>query len=151
MRLINAKTLELEEFSGSNIPHYGILSYTWGEEEITFQDLSACMPGLKGKAGFIKIKRVCEQALIDGLNYVWVDTTCIDKASSAELNEAVNSMFSWFQCSTICYVYLSDVSSQDNEKLFGSGAPFNSSRWFTRGWTLLELIAPPVIHFFDSH
>jgi Heterokaryon incompatibility protein (HET) len=151
MRLINAKTLELEEFYGSHVPPYGALSHIWEFEadEVSFQDMSAHIPAVKEKPGFAKIKDVCEQALIDGLNYVWVDTTCIDKTSSAELGEAVNSMFSWFQCSTICYVYLSDISSQDNKELFSFDGPFSNSSWFTRSWTLLELIAPPFVHFFD--
>ncbi|KAE9365070.1 hypothetical protein N431DRAFT_304796, partial [Stipitochalara longipes BDJ] len=150
MRLINTKTLELEEFPGSNHPPYGVLSHTWGDSEVSFQDMSAIVTSAKQKAGFNKIRGVCQQAQRDGLGYVWVDTACIDKASPAELNEAVNSIFTWFQFATICYVYLADLSpSPDTEKLLNFRGPFYQCRWFTRGWTLLELIAPPVVRFFD--
>lgn len=138
MRLINAKTLELEEFIGQNIPEYAILSHTWGEDEVSFQDMQA--PTVSGKKGYAKIKHSCERALQDGLSYVWVGTCCIDKTSSAELSEAINSMMAWYARSEICYAHLADVppiTDQDLDK-----AAFSQSRWFTRGWTLQELIAP---------
>ncbi|KAJ4224929.1 hypothetical protein NW757_014308 [Fusarium falciforme] len=81
--------------------------------------------------------------------YVWVDTFCIDKASSAELSEAINSMYKWYGDSNICYVYLCDVHPEDGS-YGGPGRAFRESRWFTRGWTLQELLAPPLVEFFDS-
>ncbi|GLA68489.1 hypothetical protein AtubIFM55763_005227 [Aspergillus tubingensis] len=90
MRLINARTIELEEFVGQNIPRYAILSHTWGKDEVTFQDMQT--PTVTEKLGYAKIKHSCERALQDSLGYVWVDTCCIDKTSSAELSEAINSM-----------------------------------------------------------
>ena len=100
----------LIEFTGDKIPQYAILSHTWGadSEEVTFKDL---MKGTgKSKAGYQKIRFCGEQAAADDLQYFWVDTCCIDKSSSTELSEAINSMFRWYHNATKCYVHLSDVS-----------------------------------------
>jgi hypothetical protein len=145
MRLLHTKTLTLYEFSPNAIPPYAILSHTWGEgdEEVKLQDLGA--PGVERKAGYAKIKGCCRQAQQDGLAYAWVDTCCIDKTSSAELSEAINSMFRWYANAKVCYTYLVDVpSSLDPNDLVS----FRSSRWFTRGWTLQELIAPENVVFY---
>jgi hypothetical protein len=96
MRLINTSTLELEEFMGVNVPPYAILSHTWEEEEITFQEMSPKTHQVRNKKGYKKIKKTCEVAKEAGLQYAWVDTCCIDKRSSAELTEAINSMFQWW-------------------------------------------------------
>jgi hypothetical protein len=144
MRLINTKTFKLEEFFGPSVS-YAILSHTWGQEEVTFQDFQD--PGLYiKKAGFAKIRLSCEQARKDGLDYAWVDTCCIDKTSSAELSEAINSMFKWYEHSAICYAYLEAVPQHDNIRAKNSA--FTQSRWFTRGWTLQELIAPRRLDFY---
>jgi hypothetical protein len=148
MRLLNLHDdgeFSLTEFVGENIPRYAILSHTWGAdgEEVTFKDL---MKGTgTSKAGYHKIRFCGEQAAADGLQYFWVDTCCIDKSSSAEISEAINSMFRWYHDAAKCYVYLSDVS------IGGSTwePAFQKSRWFTRGWTLQELIAPPSVEFFS--
>jgi hypothetical protein len=135
----------LYEFPPNAIPPYAILSHTWGEgdEEVKLQELGA--PGVERKAGYAKIKGCCQQAQMDGLAYAWVDTCCIDKTSSAELSEAINSMFRWYAKAEICYTYLVDVpSSLDPNDLVS----FRSSRWFTRGWTLQELIAPGNVVFY---
>lgn len=145
MRLLHTRTLTLYEFSPNAIPPYAILSHTWGEgdEEVKLQDLGA--PGVERKAGYAKIKGCCRQAQKDGLAYAWVDTCCIDKTSSAELSEAINSMFRWYANAKVCYTYLVDVpSSSDPNDLVS----FRSSRWFTRGWTLQELIAPGNVVFY---
>jgi hypothetical protein len=90
----------------------------------------------------------------DGLEYVWVDTCCIDKSNNNELSEAINSMFRWYHNAIKCYVYLSDVSTnnhdQSNLSLQSWEQAFRNSRWFTRGWTLQELLAPPSVEFFCS-
>ncbi|RSL60744.1 hypothetical protein CEP54_006568 [Fusarium duplospermum] len=141
MRLLNAKTFQLEQFFDNEIPPYAILSHTWIKNEVTFQEfpsLSRDDPRLEKTVG------CCKQALQDDLTYVWVDTFCIDKASSAELSEAINSMYKWYGDSTICYAYLSDVHPGSDDDAFGE------SRWFKRGWTLQELLAPGCIKFFDS-
>lgn len=147
MRLVNTETLQLEEFI-SHIPDYAILSHTWGDREVTFQDFQDTK-GRKQKSGYSKIELSAKQARSDGFQYVWVDTCCIDKTSSAELSEAINSMMMWYERSKICYAYLADVPSTLDDAL-GVEAAFKSSRWFTRGWTLQELIAPPELVFFSQ-
>lgn len=129
---------------GRDIPPYAILSHTWGpdDEEITFKDVKKKRG--KDKSGFKKVEFCLQQAANDGLQYCWVDTCCIDKSSSAELSEAINSMFSWYRNAVKCYVFMTDVS------VLGLGSSnFGQSRWFTRGWTLQELIAPPVVEFYS--
>jgi hypothetical protein len=137
----------LHEFAPNAIPPYAILSHTWGEadEEVKLQDVGT--PGVAQKAGYAKIKGCCRQAQVDGLAYAWVDTCCIDKSSSAELSEAINSMFRWYANAKFCYAYLVDVpTSSDSNDLVS----FSSSRWFTRGWTLQELIAPENVVFYTK-
>lgn len=142
MRLINVDTFELEEYFGASIPEYAILSHTWGAEEVTLQEWQRDERPVR-KAGFKKISRACHRAQLDGFQYLWCDTNCIDKTSSAELSEAINSMYAWYRDSKICYAHLADVPSGDNFQ-----ALIPSSRWFTRGWTLQELLAPDVLIFF---
>lgn len=98
--------------------------------------------------GFAKVKGAVGQAVKDGFKNTWIDTCCIDKSSSAELSEALNSMFRWYREAQVCYAYLSDVNHDDDHRAKESG--FGLSRWFTRGWTLQEIIAPPVVYFFAS-
>ena len=114
MRLLslnNYGEIAWREFNPHYTPPYAILSHTWGSEEVTFQDL--VHSSSKTKAGYRKVLFCGEQAKCDGFDYFWLDTCCIDKSSSAELSEAVNSMFSWYQNAARCYVYLSDVSKPD--------------------------------------
>ena len=161
MRLLEIKAhgkFSLTEFAGDNIPQYAILSHTWGadSEEVTFKDLDLDLVDLtsKSKVGYDKIRFCGEQAASDGLQYFWVDTCCIDKSSSTELTEAINSMFRWYCEAAKCYVYLSDVSIFDYNgnshfSQFTWESAFRESRWFTRGWTLQELIAPASVEFFS--
>lgn len=142
MRLINTNTYAFEEFIGRNIPKYAILSHTWEEEEVSFADVTG-NPRFREKKGWSKIDMTCKLASHQGLAYAWVDTCCIDKSSSAELTEAINSMFRWYQRAEICYVFLSDLYK-------GTVRELDHCRWFTRGWTLQELIAPCRVQFFDS-
>jgi hypothetical protein len=135
-----------------NIPPYAILSHTWGvdTEEVTFEDLTDGSG--KSKAGYDKIRFCGEQARRDGLQHFWVDTCCIDKSNSVELQEAINSMFRWYQNAAKCYVYLSDISVRDDNEAVPHETwelAFRESRWFTRGWALQELIAPPSVEFFS--
>jgi hypothetical protein len=134
--------------SGKNIPHYAILSHTWGsdDDEVTFQDIMERTG--KSKAGYRKIRFCGEQAKQDRLQHFWVDTCCINKSSSAELSEAINSMFRWYRDAAKCYVYLSDVSVSTTGNAENTVA-FLESRWFTRGWTLQELLAPACVEFFS--
>ncbi|KAI3319251.1 hypothetical protein HD806DRAFT_509468 [Xylariaceae sp. AK1471] len=141
MRLIHTTTFEIHEFPGDSDKDYAILSHTWSDEECSFQDMSKpeCY---KARRGFEKIKFCCDQAALDGLEWAWADTCCINKDSTAELSEAINSMFRWYRKAAVCYVYLSDVTNQTD---------LASSRWFTRGWTLQELIAPSNVQFYSSN
>ncbi|KAK4939672.1 hypothetical protein LTR10_020062 [Elasticomyces elasticus] len=143
MWLLDTTTLSLHEFH-STPPPYAILSHTWHEDEVTFQEVGT--PDIQNRFGWWKILRCCAQAKSDGLGYAWVDTCCINKSSSAELGEAINSMFRWYSEAHVCYAYLEDVILISNEVL-GSG--FEASRWFRRGWTLQELLAPLHVEFFD--
>lgn len=146
MRLINAQTLEFEEFFENAIPKYAILSHTWGQEEVSHQQFFQPEPATKLKAGYLKIEQTCKEARNRGLRYVWVDTCCIDKTSSAELSEAINSMFRWYGAAEVCFTYLVDVPPTSN----GLYTSFEKSRWFTRGWALQELLAPKALDFFAS-
>ena len=158
MRLLECncagKFILTKDFVGDDgVPPYAILSHTWNEgDEVTFEDLTNG-PG-KDKPGYKKILFCGERARQDGLQYFWVDTCCIDKSNSVELQEAINSIFRWYGKADRCYVYLSDVSSPScdtNDEL--SELPYESafrkSRWFTRGWTLQELLAPRLVEFFS--
>ena len=149
MRLLNTTKRKLEEFEGNNIPLYATLSHTWGENEITFQDVEGT--GVEENIGYEKVRRTCSIAAGYGFNYVWIDTCCIDKTSSAELSEAINSMYRWYQESGVCYAYLADVLSKtDGHQSIARSSEFSESRWFKRGWTLQELIAPSIVLFFDQ-
>ncbi|THU83721.1 HET-domain-containing protein [Dendrothele bispora CBS 962.96] len=150
MRLINTTTLQVVEFLSIDVPPYAILSHTWGNEEVTFRDMMLrftedhaveASTRIEQKAGFIKIQKSCEIAKRDEFKYIWNDTCCIDKESSAELSEAINSMYSHYGGSGVCYAYLVDVSLS---------ASLWKSRWFTRGWTLQELLAPSNVVFYDK-
>jgi hypothetical protein len=157
MRLLKLEAdgkLSLTEFVGNKTPRYAILSHTWGADdtEFTFKDLVEDTG--KTKAGYNKILFCAKQAADDKLQYFWVDTCCIDKSSSAELSEAINSMFRWYHDAVKCYVYLSDVSvggsvgdNLSSQRIWESA--FQRSRWFTRGWTLQELVAPTSVEFFS--
>jgi hypothetical protein len=148
-------SLTTDLVSEDEIPPYAILSHTWGAdtEEVTFQDLTNGAG--KDKTGYEKIRFCGEQALQDGLQYFWVDTCCIDKANRAELSQAIKSMFRWYRNADRCYVYLSDVSGPTLQVNQDSNPPlwdsdFRKSRWFSRGWTLQELLAPSTVEFFSQ-
>ncbi|ROW13049.1 hypothetical protein VPNG_05954 [Cytospora leucostoma] len=160
MWLINATTLRLEQVVDEQQCRFVILSHTWMPRgEVSFQDMGDIKHVASRKPGFEKIRKTCEFARCHRFRYAWIDTCCIDKTSSAELSEAINSMFRWYQKAAICYVFLSDFEplhiedfnldfliTQETlveDKLRGC-------RWFTRGWTLQELIAPRYMNFFDK-
>ncbi|KAK8075443.1 hypothetical protein PG997_010106 [Apiospora hydei] len=181
MRLIAVDSFVIKSVYGDVTPSYAILSHTWGPEEVTLQDMQAEFGGADGdqdpadvpskgrasrKEGFRKIKYTCEQAARDGLKWAWLDTCCIDKTSSAELSEAINSMYRWYNKARVCYAYLADATldgkttSQQNLPLPESGSSpgtasatyqaIRASRWITRGWTLQELLAPRDVIFYDA-
>jgi ankyrin repeat protein len=156
LRLEDDGSFSLIEYLGSDgIPAYAILSHTWGSahEEVTFSDLADHDTTTKAKAGYRKLTFCASRAAHDGLRYFWVDTCCINKSDAVEFQEAINSMFRWYQNATRCYVYLSDVSkdpSTSDDRSQRWKPEFRQSRWFTRGWTLQELIAPKSVEFFSK-
>lgn len=149
MRLLLSDTsngFQITEFDKPNIPKYAILSHRWRAEEVTYDDIIAGQPGDGAK--WEKLRKSCERAHQDGFEYVWIDTCCIDKKSSAELSESINSMFRWYRKSAVCYAFLNDVEGTANPEADESS--FRKSVWFTRGWTLQELIAPKSVLFLDA-
>ena len=154
MRLLHTSTIKVFEFHGNEIPaEYAILSHTWGDAEVTIHRLKQCTTSeLDRLEGYKKIKGCCALADREGYRYVWIDTCCIDKSSSEEVSEAINSMYRWYQDAAICYAYLSDVLISDEVSWsLKQEQELRESRWFTRGWTLQELLAPRNVVFLDKH
>jgi len=151
LRRSDAGEVSLTQFCDEAIPLYAILSHTWGAdtEEVTFNDLINGTD--KDKPGYEKVRFCGEQAALDGLEYFWIDTCCINKSNYAELSQAINSMFHWYRNATRCYVYLSDVTNRciGDDLHSQRDSDLGRSRWFTRGWTLQELLAPRSIEFFS--
>ena len=154
MRLLKRRadgSFSLITFTTSNVPRYAILSHTWDadSQEVTYQEIT-CSTG-SSKTGYRKIEFCADQAEEDGLEYFWVDSCCIDKSNSSELTEAINSMYRWYSEAAKCYVYLSDVSTdyQHGSSRHQWDQSFSQSRWFQRGWTLQELLAPSSVEFFS--
>ena len=142
MRFLNTSNLQFVHVSDSELHHdknqYAILSHRWGadEDEVSFEDIQLSMDVSK-KKGLSKLKGFCKLAHSEGLRYGWVDTCCINKKDPTELGEAINSMYRWYVGSKICIAYLEDVPQKQ----------LLSSIWFTRGWTLQELIGPKTMIF----
>lgn len=149
-----------KDLAPEDLPEYAILSHTWlpdNDLEVTFTDLTQRDAKAKPE-GYAKLQFCGEQAFKDGLEHFWVDTCCINKESSAELQEAITSMFSWYRNATRCYAYLGNVSLDRSANGQLDGLPpislweaaFRNSRWFQRGWTLQELLAPKSVDFFSK-
>ena len=153
MRLLNTKTLQFAEFYDIDIPHYAILSHRWSGDEVSYSDFVACQK--KDTAGYVKIIEACDLAA-DYYDYdwIWIDTCCINKDSSTEVSEAINSMYQWYRSAELCLAYLRDVSSKPEESTGPTYEAFlleiRNSEWFTRGWTLQELLAPPEVVFVSN-
>ncbi|KAI0521287.1 HET-domain-containing protein [Xylaria bambusicola] len=171
MWLINTETYLLEDITNPQKGSYAILSHTWEDEEVSFQQYQKT--GARNLKGFKKIDMTIELARKRGLKYAWIDTCCIDKSSSAELSEAINSMFKWYSEAAVCLAFLSDLSNAEIADLLSTPymtprtaqlAKFKQRddhqksynelisrcRWFSRGWTLQELIAPQIVEFYDD-
>lgn len=152
MRLLRCASVDSNESirvsleEPSSIPPYAILSHRWTDGEVSFADMNSGLA--ESKKGYMKLRNCCWHALRDGYRYIWIDTCCIDKSSSAELSEAINSMYAWYKNAKVCYAYLHDVASEEDPRVTGSS--FRCSEWFTRGWTLQELIAPSSVVFCAS-
>jgi hypothetical protein len=157
MRLLNTRTGQFVWTNSSRDVNYAILSHVWDKGgEQSLQDVQKIMQaacetsdGSVTVASILqlseKLRKCCEVALADDFELVWIDSCCIDKTSSAELSEALNSMYGWYQDAAICYSYLADIDSADDPR--SADSQFRKSRWFTRGWTLQELIAPSCLVF----
>ncbi len=151
IRLIDTETLRLIWFADGDIPQYAILSHTWEhDQEISFQEMTTIgedqdYPAAK-KRGYNKVVETCQQARRDNIAYAWIDTCCIDKTSSSELSEAINSMYRWYEQAEVCYVLLADVDATSASL----EAALPKCRWWTRGWCLQELVAPLREEFFDA-
>ena len=147
MRLLRTDTengIRLESFDDpTRIPRYAILSHRWRDNEVLYMDIIS--PGPNEGERFSKLLGACAVALKNGFKYVWIDTCCIDQKSSAELSESINSMFMWYKESAVCFAYLYDVEGDDDAQ--SEDSAFRKSAWFTRGWTLQELIAPRTVVF----
>ncbi|KXJ87968.1 heterokaryon incompatibility protein-domain-containing protein, partial [Microdochium bolleyi] len=155
MRLLHAKGHRFEEFYGDETPQYAILSHTWQKlQEVTYHEWLNPTDDVRARRGFDKICQASKQALHDGHSWLWVDTICIDKSSSAELSEAINSMYAWYRDAAVCYVHLEDTLPINNNPQLNRNEQddayrqFRAARWWTRGWTLQELLAPRRLLFF---
>jgi hypothetical protein len=160
MWLLHTSTLKLQYFGEDDTPSYAALSHTWDAQELTFQHVQS------GKfdhlPGYAKVKGTCD-TIKQRYEWVWIDTCCIDKTSSAELSQAINSMYKWYEESSICYVYLGDFELNDplwaDSPGFGETAisseqferDLRNCRWFNRGWTLQELLAPSNVIFWAQN
>ncbi|KAK5709507.1 hypothetical protein LTR17_019734 [Elasticomyces elasticus] len=171
MRLLNTTTLEFEEFIDTKQVEYSILSHCWSQDredpEVTHQAYLSKSYDANG-AGYQKILRCCKLSKEQGLEYTWIDTCCVDKTSSAELSETINSMFQWYWDSAECYVFMNDmvadtlpeVEGIDKEGHWEQGLQsadvndvygFVDDRWFSRCWTLQELLAPRSVLFYNRN
>jgi hypothetical protein len=156
MRLINVQDYSLINVNGPEDHPYAILSHTWGETgEVSFQDMQD-LSVARTRDEWPKITETCALAQSHGIAYAWIDTCCIDKSSSAELSEAINSMFEWYKKASRCYAYLADLPASPNGNPSSNRAKdqvradLERCRWFSRGWTLQELIAPEVVEIYDN-
>ncbi|KAB5531397.1 hypothetical protein GE09DRAFT_973896 [Coniochaeta sp. 2T2.1] len=141
MRLLNTKTMELADFIGE-VPPYAILSHTWDEDEDI--DIRNVVDAAHARDAS-NVEEIDDFRYVeDTFDWIWIDTCCIDKSSSSELSEAINSMYNWYEGASVCFAYLSDVHSRVDM------TEFARSRWFTRGWTLQELVAPRNVELYTS-
>ena len=153
MRLLHTRTFKVKEFiDESDLPPYAILSHVWGksEEEVTFADMQDQKQARK-RTGWNKVAQFCALASQNGLEWAWDDTCCIDQSSSAELSQAINSMYAWYSEARVCYAYLCDVEDPGRANPMAEDSSFRRSRWFRRGWTLQELIAPKVVLLYSKN
>lgn len=148
MHLLNTSTRKTQEFSPGKIPSYVILSHRWEDDEISYKDLTEPIRDPSTLKGWTKLSSFCSLMRQDGWEWVWMDTCCIDKSSSAELSEAINSMYQWYRQAEFCIAYLADISIAKDE-MGNKRKRFWKSEWFKRGWTLQELLASREVVFYD--
>lgn len=146
----------LQAFARGKAPSYAVLSHTWSrnqEDEVTFHDI--VLGEGRRKVGYEKLRFCGRQAKQDGLDFFWIDTCCIDKTDIEELQTSVSLMYQTYERAEKCYALLSDVSMgfvEEGEALASRDweSSFAQSRWFTRGWTLQELLAPHSVEFYSQ-
>lgn len=159
MRLINVHTEELVDFPGV-LPPYAILSHRWNNHEPTYQEYRDAIGLSQSPHVTEKIRSFCHlvkdpRTVMYGLprvQWVWIDTVCIDKTNSAELSEAINSMWNWYKRAKWCVAYLFDVRTENLDMRVEGWEirrQIRSSEWFRRGWTLQELLAPQKVVFYS--
>ncbi|KXJ91873.1 heterokaryon incompatibility protein-domain-containing protein [Microdochium bolleyi] len=141
MRLLHTLTHRLEDKPPGSV-RYAILSHTWRDRELLFADVAHAdaAQGWKSEECARKVLQACALAKSEGYDFIWVDNCCIDKSSSAELSEAINSMYQWYGMASVCYAFLADAESSTD---------LQACRYFTRGWTLQEMIAPSQLKFYN--
>ncbi|KAL1941954.1 hypothetical protein VTO73DRAFT_6484 [Trametes versicolor] len=164
MRLLDISQfpkLKFCEVTDLNKARYAVLSHVWNKEkdeggfipEPTFQEVAEVVLQHYGvlpeEPKFDKLRSFCQVAHTHGYKLAWADMCCIDKTSSAEVSEAIASMFYWYRTADVCYAYLKDVPSSV-QPLVSPEIVLLSSEWFRRGWTLQELIAPRSLIFLSS-
>lgn len=114
---------------------YAILSHVWGDDEVLYEDVTRKTG--ESREGFAKVHGALQQARNAGYDYIWIDNVCIDKSSSSELQEAINSMYAWYRKAAICYAHLADILPDGT----GLHPPMiGESRWFKRGWSACSSI-----------
>ncbi|EJF55749.1 HET-domain-containing protein, partial [Dichomitus squalens LYAD-421 SS1] len=155
MRLLNTRTGRFHWFEDPRHVRYAILSHVWSKDkhnpEKTYQDVLRFESEVPEGEPILsklssKLRRFCEVSHENGFEFGWADSCCIDKTSSSELSEAITSMYDWYRYAAVCYAFLHDVR-KDPEFWRGD---FCNSEWFTRGWTLQELLAPTILLFFSQ-
>lgn len=137
MRLLNSD-FQFCDFDDSP-PPYAILSHTWSErneEEVSYQDLEDGTT-----KSLLKLQLCRDWTMAANLEYFWIDTCCIDKRNDAEIGYAIRSMWRWYCEASVCFVYLSDLSKKRKPNTEDWRDNLKDCRWFTRGWTLQELVA----------
>ncbi|KAH6963248.1 heterokaryon incompatibility protein-domain-containing protein [Fusarium avenaceum] len=162
MRCMNTGTFELCTSTQIDFKEqgYAILSHRWGSEEILFAQIGQFAHDLRNTKGrharpqLDKILQACHTAREQGLQWIWIDNCCINKSDNSELSESINSMFKWYREAVVCLTYLSDVrkcsGSEVDSHVFKSFETGEMTKWFTRGWTLQELLAPGKLLFYDT-
>ena len=153
MWLLNTDRAEFHFFPSPEavIGGYAILSYTWGDDEQSFQETQTLQERCKRTCenprdlATPKVRNCCILSERHEYRWVWNDTCCIDKTSSSELSEAINSTFLWYSRAEVCYAYMQDIES--NCVVDTPGSAFRTARRHSRGWTLQELIAPSLVIF----
>jgi hypothetical protein len=135
------------------VPQFAILSHTWSSEEddeVSYQDFVGNT--MSTKTGYQKLIFLMARAHSDGLEYAWLDTCCINRDSEAEVSETVRTMYQWYGKASKCYVYLSDLAPQYDISSEASATDLQAildCRWFQRGWTVQELLAPSIVEFYS--